>query len=244
MKNHPDRGGDPEVWQAIQKAFDTLSDLQRRALYDRGAKDAEGGAERQFQQTFGEGAFDLSDSGGGRARKAGLNILQQMHEVKKDEERLKQSNRTAVIQTGYEMTHSAGFEAWLRNQQGLGRTGAYTSDDLVRKAKAYGQAGGFGEMETTDSTARPLPPLTATAVRFDRHGPPDEVLYVDRKFPMPAALEHGEVLVYMLAACVTDEDVLRVQTPLTVSAIQPTPHIAMRSPDLSAALAHRSPGAK
>ena len=52
MKNHPDRGGDPEVWQAIQKAFDTLSDLQRRALYDRGAKDAEGGAERQFQQTL------------------------------------------------------------------------------------------------------------------------------------------------------------------------------------------------
>ena len=41
-----------------------------------------------------------------------------MAEVKKDEERLKQSNRTAVIQTGYEMTHSAGFEAWLRNQTG------------------------------------------------------------------------------------------------------------------------------
>ena len=32
MKNHPDRGGNVEMWQSIQKAFDTLSDLQRRAL--------------------------------------------------------------------------------------------------------------------------------------------------------------------------------------------------------------------
>ena len=27
MLNHPDRGGSQEAWQAIQKAFDTLSDL-------------------------------------------------------------------------------------------------------------------------------------------------------------------------------------------------------------------------
>ena len=41
----------------------------------------------------------------------------QLDEVKKDEERVKESNRTAVIQTGYEMSHSAGFDAWLRNQE-------------------------------------------------------------------------------------------------------------------------------
>ena len=87
MKNHPDRGGSQEAWTAIQKAFDTLSDLQRRALYDRTKKDQEGGAEKQFQAKFGEGAFDLSDSGNARAKKGGLNILQQMAEVKKDEER-------------------------------------------------------------------------------------------------------------------------------------------------------------
>ncbi len=216
MKNHPDRGGDPEVWQAIQKAFDTLSDLQQRALYDRTKSDAEGGAEKQFQQKFGEGAFDLSGAeGAGRAKKAGLNILQQMEEVKKDEERMKQQNRTAVIQTGYEMSHSAGFDAWLRNQEGLGKTGTFTSEDLIRKNKAYGYGGDSG-IEATDSTALPLPPLSATAVRFDKHGPPDEVLYLDKAFPLPEQLAHGEVLVYMLAACVNDEDLLRVQTPLTI----------------------------
>jgi len=213
MKNHPDRGGSQEAWTAIQKAFDTLSDLQRRAVYDRTKKDSEGGAERQFQAKFGEGAFDLSDSGGARAKKGGLNILQQMAEVAKDEERLKASNRTAVIQTGYEMSHSAGFEAWLRNQQGLGKTGAFTSDDLLRQSRAFGDGMGI---EATDSTSQPLPPLTATAVTFDRHGAPDEVLRVEKDWPMPEKLAHGEVLVYMLAACVNDEDLLRVQTPLTI----------------------------
>jgi len=220
MKNHPDRGGDVEVWQAIQKAFDTLSDLQRRALYDRTKQDAEGGAEKQFQQKFAEGNFDLSPVaqdpatvGGARPKRGGLNILQQMAEVKKDEERMKAANQTAVIQTGYEMTHSAGFDAWLRNQQGLGKTGAFNSEDLMRKSKAFG---GDNGIEATDSTSQPLPPLTATAVRFDRHGPPEEVLYVDKEYPLPEKLAHGEVLVYMLAACVNDEDLLRVQTPLTV----------------------------
>ena len=214
MKNHPDRGGSQEAWTAIQKAFDTLSDLQRRALYDRTKKDQEGGAEKQFQAKFGEGAFDLSDSGNARPKKGGLNILQQMAEVKKDEERLKASNRTAVIQTGYEMS-MAGFEAWLRNQQGLGKTGAFTSDDLLRNSRAFGGDSGM-EIEATDSTAQPLPPLTATSVVFDRHGAPDEVLRVDKAHPMPDKLAHGEVLVYMLAACVNDEDLLRVQTPLTI----------------------------
>ena len=214
MRNHPDRGGSQEAWTAIQKAFDTLSDLQRRALYDRTKQDAEGGAEKQFQAKFGEGAFDLSDMGGARAKKGGLNILHQMAEVKKDEDRLKASNRTAVIQTGYEMSHSAGFDAWLRNQQGLGKTGSFNSDDLLRNARAFG--GTENVMEATDATSQPLPPLTATSVVFDRHGAPDEVLRVDRAHPLPDKLAHGEVLVYMLASCVNDEDLLRVQTPLTI----------------------------
>ena len=214
MKNHPDRGGSAEAWTAIQKAFDTLSDLQRRALYDRTKKDSQGGAEKQFQAKFGEGAFDLSDANGPRTKKGGLNILQQMAEVKKDEDRLKAANRTAVIQTGYEMSHSAGFEAWLRNQEGLGKTQAFTSDDLLRNSKAFGDIG--NGIEATDSTSQSLPALTATAVVFDRHGAPDEVLRVDKAHAMPEKLTHGEVLVYMLAACVNDEDLLRIQTPLTI----------------------------
>jgi len=46
-----------------------------------------------------------------------------------------------------------------------------------------------GVIESTGSTATPLPPLSATAVRFDRHGPPEEVLRVDPGFKLPDTLE-------------------------------------------------------
>ena len=79
MKHHPDRGGDRDQWTLIQKAFDTLTDLQKRQVYDRTKADAEGGAERQFQQKFGEGAFDLSPQGDvARVRKGGMSIMKQV----------------------------------------------------------------------------------------------------------------------------------------------------------------------
>ena len=77
MKHHPDRGGDAAVWSQIQKAYDTLCDLQRRAVYDRTQGESAGGAERQFTQKFGEGSFDLSE-GATRTRKGGMDILKQV----------------------------------------------------------------------------------------------------------------------------------------------------------------------
>lgn len=35
QKQHPDKGGDPEKFRAIQKAYETLSDPEKRAEYDR-----------------------------------------------------------------------------------------------------------------------------------------------------------------------------------------------------------------
>lgn len=213
MKHHPDRGGSAALWAQIQKAYDTLSDIQRRAVYDRTKTDAESGAERQFTQKFGEGTFDLSERGPARGRKGGMNILKQMEEVRKDEERISAANRTAVIQSGFSMSHSAGFEAWMRNQKGIGNHGFFTAEDLLRESKAGNLS---GVIEATGSSATPLPTLTATALRFDRHGPPEEVLKIDPAFRLPDTLGHGEVLVYWLASSVTEEDLLRIQTPLTI----------------------------
>ena len=55
-----------------------------------------------------------------------------------------------------------------------------------------GMAGLTG-IEATDSTSVPLPPLTATAIRFDAHGPPADVLYLDPLHALPQTLKHGEV---------------------------------------------------
>ena len=66
MQSHPDRGGDPAVWQKVQLAFDTLADPEKRAV-DRSEQDQEGGAETRLVQQFGAGAFDLSAGGASRA---------------------------------------------------------------------------------------------------------------------------------------------------------------------------------
>jgi len=194
MLNHPDRGGDPIRWAELQKAYDILSDPQRRAAYDKGMA-ATGSAERQFAEGFA-GKED------GGARK-GMNISGAMDEF------IGQGKLDKV--GAQQMSHNAGFEAWMRNQKGLGKTGFYTAEDLLRSRK-----GGMGGIEATDATATYLPPLTTTAVCYDKHGPPEETLYVDKARALPDKLAHGEVLVHMLAACVNDEDLLRVQTSLSV----------------------------
>ena len=45
-----------------------------------------------------------------------------------------------------------------------------------------------------------LPPLTTTAVKFNAHGNPDDVLYVDEKHEMPDRLGHSEVRRYAVVA--------------------------------------------
>jgi trans-2-enoyl-CoA reductase len=190
MKSHPDRGGDPAVWQRVQLAFDTLADPEKRAVYDRSEQDTEGGAETRLVQQFGAGAFDLSAGGESRTRKGGMSISAQLAAVAKDEERMRENARTSVIEHAGQMSHSAGFDAWIRNQQGLGRHGAFTAEDLLRSAPG----GVGGGIEATESTTTPLPPLTATAICFDAHGPPEEVLRIDAELALPRKLRHGEVL--------------------------------------------------
>ena len=104
------------------------------------------------------------------------------------------------------------------SEQRVGAIGGHTTrgantSGVVDSSRMQRSDGGIA---ASDDSATPLPPLSTTAVVYDRHGPPEEVLYVDKAFSLPEQLEHGEVLVHMLAACVNDEDLLRVQTSLAV----------------------------
>ena len=194
LLHHPDRGGDPFLWSNMQRAYDTLSDPQRRAVYDRTKRGTTGGAEQDFAQKFGEGAFDLSEAPKVGERKAEPSMI-----------------KGALATSSAEMSHNSGFEAWLRNQKGVGKHGFYNAEDLLRQSKARG-----GGIEATDASSVPLPPLTTLGVSFESHGVPEEVLRVERELPLPSKLAHGEVLVHMLAACVNDEDLVRVQSSLAV----------------------------
>ena len=70
IKNHPDKGGDPEKFKKISVAYDTLSDPEKKELYDKygkeGVEQGGGGARNAddiFSMFFGGGG------GGGRRQR-------------------------------------------------------------------------------------------------------------------------------------------------------------------------------
>ena len=65
VKNHPDKGGDPQVFQEIQEAFDVLGDERKRELYDQGGEEAVEGGDG------GGGPADIFDVLNGRRRGGG-----------------------------------------------------------------------------------------------------------------------------------------------------------------------------
>jgi len=179
LLHHPDRGGDPFQWTRIAQAYETLNG-PRRAAYDRTKRVATGGAESEFAQSFGDGAFDLTEGKApaeGKAEKA--SIVEQLAQVKEDEAQ----RGTVSTTTADSMSHSAGFDAWLRNQRGLGMHGSYNAEDLLRKNKALG-----GGIEATDGSAVRLPPLSALAVSFSEHGAPEEV---KAELPLRCAVDYA-----------------------------------------------------
>ena len=142
MQHHPDRGGDPAVWSALQRAYDTLSDPQKRAVYDRTKQDGSVGAEKAFGQAFAE-------KGEGAAQQRGLSIEAEMAEAK--------GKGSTLAAAGFDMSHAQGFEAWMRNQKGMGKQSFYTAEDLLRSRQ-------YGSIEAACPTAAaPPPPSTALA---------------------------------------------------------------------------------
>jgi DnaJ homolog subfamily A member 2 len=69
MKAHPDRGGDPDKFKEIQKAYEILSDPQKKELYDQyGMEGVEQGGDPNARGGGGD-LFDILTGGmGGRRR--------------------------------------------------------------------------------------------------------------------------------------------------------------------------------
>ncbi|KAJ6816905.1 dnaJ protein-like protein 2-like [Iris pallida] len=77
LKNHPDKGGDPEKFKELSQAYDVLNDPEKREIYDQYGEDGlkegmgAGGSGGHnpfdiFEQFFGGGGFG---GGGSRVRR-------------------------------------------------------------------------------------------------------------------------------------------------------------------------------
>lgn len=72
IKNHPDKGGDPEKFKELSQAYEVLSDPEKRDLYDQYGEDAlkegmggGGGSHNPFdifESFFGGGGSPFGDS--------------------------------------------------------------------------------------------------------------------------------------------------------------------------------------
>ncbi|KAF8380534.1 hypothetical protein HHK36_028021 [Tetracentron sinense] len=85
IKNHPDKGGDPEKFKELAQAYEVLSDPEKRDTYDQYGEDAlkegmgGGGASHNpfdiFESFFGGGGFGAGGSSRGRRQKQGDDVV-------------------------------------------------------------------------------------------------------------------------------------------------------------------------
>ncbi|KAJ8552055.1 hypothetical protein K7X08_028498 [Anisodus acutangulus] len=85
MKNHPDKGGDPEKFKELAQAYEVLSDSQKREIYDQYGEDAlkegmgGGGGMHDpfdiFESFFGGNPFGGGGSGRGRRQRRGKDVV-------------------------------------------------------------------------------------------------------------------------------------------------------------------------
>ena len=223
---HPDKGGDAAAFVALTRAFDVLSDPQRRAHYDRTGR-VRVGADEAFIASFGGGAFadPLRRGGNGGANGA------------------PPPPGDAVVVRAEEgaagrPSHTAGFEAWLRARGGPG--GGASGNGSVFGAEQVAEQ--FGVVKSSyDAVPTPRAagggPARVPGVVCRGAGAPSATLALGAE-ALPPELGWGEVLVVWLAAPVGPGDVYS----LRLGGVYGAPGAAAAPPRLPFAAGHDGVG--
>ena len=145
LQNHPDRGGDPLAWAAIQRAYDTLVDAQKRAVYDRTRQGPATNAEASFTQ-LPEAAGDpqaraidwitwsILELIRARWSWAGAEATEFIVRFDRKRDLIKSEQKVYPIEAGSAIHHS------FRHGGGKGRVKAKPSDGVFTKAVGRGAA--------------------------------------------------------------------------------------------------------
>jgi len=178
LAEHPDKGGDPKKFQMLNKAYNILTDQDKRRRYDSTGR-SEATAEEEFAASFG----------GGR-----------LHQ----EQRSKDADREAVVNMsdrigrGGPSEHEDGFAEWLRQRD---QTEMTMTDKDFMKTALFNAA----ELATKVNHTGPVQHVLGSP-KTDSYGQTlgGAVQVVSKPRPLKKTIDHDEVLVRMLAVPVDD----------------------------------------
>jgi len=172
LAEHPDKGGDPKKFQLLNKAYNVLTDPEKRRRYDTTGK-TEKTAVEEFVESFG----------GGR-----INAEQRPKDA--DDQAL--VNLQDRIQTG-PSSHEDGFAEWLRQRD---QSGMVLTDSDFMKTALFNAA----ELSTDVKHASPVQHVFGSP-KTDAYGQSlsGAVQVQVKKSPPPKSIDHDQLLVRIVA---------------------------------------------
>lgn len=177
LAEHPDKGGDQKKFQLLNKAYNVLTDSEKRARYN-ATGSADVSAEEEFAKSFGGGRLHA-------------------------QQRSKQADAEAVVHLEQRMppgegAHEDGFHEWLRQRD---------QSEMLLTDKDFMKAALFNAADSTTKINHSGPVQNVLGYpRTDAYGEiVTGPIQVQTK-PRPTAknLDHSEILVRMLAVPLDD----------------------------------------
>jgi len=177
LAEHPDKGGDPKKFQLLNKAYNVLTDQEKRRRYDATGR-AEKSAEEEFVEGFGGGRLHFEPRSKDQDEKAIVSL---------------QDRIIAGPQT-----HEEGFAEWLRQRD---QSAMVLTDKDFMKTHLFNAS----ELSTNISHPGPVQHVLGSP-KTDAYGQAlgGAVQVQVKPRPLKKAIDHDEVLVRMLAVPVDD----------------------------------------
>lgn len=178
LAEHPDKGGDPVKFQLLNKAYNVLTDVEKRNRYDATGRTVKS-AEEEFAESFGGGRLHKQQRSKDADNRAVVNLDERSH-------------------LAGPAAHEEGFAEWLR-QRDQGEM-MMTDKDFMKTA-FFNAA----EMATKINHTGPVQHVLGSP-KLDAYGQTQAGAVQVQVKPrvMKKTIDHDEVLVRMLATPVDD----------------------------------------
>jgi NADPH:quinone reductase-like Zn-dependent oxidoreductase len=177
LAEHPDKGGDPKKFQLLNKAYNVLTDQEKRRRYDATGR-AEKSAEEEFVQGFGGGRLHFEP----RSKDA--------------DDRAMVSLQDRII--AGPQTHEEGFAEWLRQRD---QSQMVLTDKDFMKTHLFNAAELATKINHTGPVQHVLGSPMTNAYGQVKAG---QIQVQAKPKPLKKTIDHDELLVRMLAVPIED----------------------------------------